>query len=74
MQNSANKICKMKRGERYVNKYIYTSKNGIFTMTEFMQYLQYIYKGNKAIFCMSIIHMYIHDATVFFTRDNLSIL
>jgi len=37
---------------------IYTSKNGICTMTEFMQYLQYVYKGNKAIFCMSIIRMY----------------
>jgi len=38
---------------------IYTSKNGICTTTEFMQYLQYVYKGNKAIFCKSIICMYI---------------
>lgn len=41
-------------------KIIYTSKNGICTTTEFMQYLQYVYKGNKAIFCMSIIRMFIH--------------
>jgi len=38
---------------------IYTSKNGICTTTEFMQYLHYVCKGNKAILCMSIIRMYI---------------
>lgn len=51
---------------------IYTSKNGICTTTEFMQYLQYVYKGNKAIFCMSIICIF--SVIVFFIRHIISAL
>ena len=50
----------------------YTSKNGICTTIEFMQYLQYVYKGNKAIFCKSIIRMYIECNGILYKTYHFS--